>query len=118
MFEVDKDADHFVDDSDEAAFERAFGKKNYVNAIICTSDSNKRSTLFTLVKEKDESTGFITKMRLLKKMKNRKDLEIDSEAEADYDPTLHSFYITDAEYQENQDSYAQISNKMIKIYDK
>ena len=40
VFEVDKDADNFIDDSDEATFERAFAKKDYVNAIICTSDSN------------------------------------------------------------------------------
>lgn len=40
VFEVDKDADNFIDDSDEATFERAFAKKDYVNAIICTSDAN------------------------------------------------------------------------------
>ena len=40
VFEVDKDADGFIDDSDEAAFEKAFDKKDYINAIICTSDTN------------------------------------------------------------------------------
>ena len=37
VFEVDKDADNFIDDSDEAAFEKAFSKKKYVNVVICTS---------------------------------------------------------------------------------
>ena len=57
-------------------------------------------------------------MRLLKKAKNRKDLEMDSDTKHDDDPPLHSFYVTDSEYRENTDSYAQISNKMIKVYDK
>ena len=55
-------------------------------------------------------------MRLLKKEKNRKDLEVDTQN--DDDAPIHSFYITEAEYGENMDNYAQVSNKMIKIYDK
>ena len=70
------------------------------------------------MKDKDEGTGFIKTMRILKKVKNRKDLDMDSDTKHDDDPPLHSFYITDSEYKENTDSYAQISNKMIKVYDK
>ena len=54
VFKVDYDDDAFVDDSDEAAFDKAFEKKDYINTLIITSDSNSRSTMFTIIKDRDE----------------------------------------------------------------
>lgn len=115
VFHVDKDSDKFIDDEDQKAFEQAYSKKNYVIAVICTSDKNQRSTMFTIVKERDE-LNFIKQVRLLKSKQNRKDLEVDVD-EDDVAP-MHSFYITANDFGDNRDNYAQVSEKMIKIYDK
>ena len=85
--------------------------------LVCISDANKRSTMFQILKEKDEK-DYISDIRLLKKKKNRKDLEVENDFTHDNDPPMHSFSITEAEYGDYQDNYAQVSNKMIKVYDK
>lgn len=38
VFIVDKDTEAFIDEEDEKTFEKAYEKKNYVIAVICTSD--------------------------------------------------------------------------------
>lgn len=42
-------------------------------------------------------------MRILKKEKNRKDIEVETHGETD--PLLHSFYVTEEEFGENMDNY-------------
>lgn len=71
--------------------------------------------MFTMVKLRDEF-GCIKSVCLLKSKRKRKDLEVDVDQD-DVAP-MHSFFITEKEFEDKVDNYAQISEKMIKIYDK
>ena len=53
-------------------------------------------------------------MRFLKNISQ----EITVVKKTDDEPPLHSFFITEEEYDENKDNYIQISEKMITVYNK
>ena len=104
------------EESEDDDVRKAFAEKEYVNVVLCTSDQNNASKMFTIVKEREKDTKYITDMRLILTDNNVLDLEVD-QADDDTAP-IHSFFLTSDEYGDNVDSYVQISNKMIKVYDK
>ena len=72
--------------------------------------------MFTITKDRAPETKYIENMRLIENEENTVSLEIDK---SDHDTMpIHSFFLTSDEYGDNQDSYVQVSNKMIKVYDK
>ena len=46
VFQINLEDDSYIDKEDEEAYNKAYGKKNYVNVLVCISDKNKRSTMF------------------------------------------------------------------------
>ena len=115
IFEKDKaDLNNEEDDSDceVAGF---YEKKSFVNVVICTSDRKNKSTMFAIVKQREEETNLIKNMNLVINDANTKEIEINT-LEDDETP-IHSFFINSPEYGENTDSYIQVTPKFITIYD-
>ena len=72
--------------------------------------------MFTLLKERDPITQYITNMSLIMDEGNYKTVEVDQVDSND--PPIHSFYINTDELAEHRDSYVQVSAKKIQVYNK
>ena len=72
--------------------------------------------MFPLIKEKNPETGLISDMRLAVDKDSYKKLDYDEDLENDSKP-FHSFYITSEEFGPNTDSYAEVSDRYLNIYD-
>ena len=110
--------DTFGEDSSEIEDEvnEAFARKEFCTAIVITSPTNNKSFMFPYIKERDEETKVIKQMRLVCTQGSYRELDYE---ELDNDSTpFHQFYITSEEFGDNIDSYAEISDKQIMIYDK
>ena len=71
--------DAFEDDQvKDGEVRRASSGKDHINVLFCRSRRNKTSTLFPLVKEReDESTKVVKKIHLVQKQDNRKSFSDD-----------------------------------------
>ena len=110
VFEKESDKFGQSDDSDNDDVRQAFSEKDYVKCVVCTSDANRLSRVYSIRKIRNPETTFIEKMRLIKKPENVKTIERDPREKDDDDTApVSSFYITAPEYGEHKDSYTQIS---------
>ena len=82
--------------------------------VVCTSDSNNRSLRLVLVKERKEGSKQVKTMKFLEVLTK----EVEVVKASDDEPPIHSFFITEPEYGEDNDNYVQISEKMITVYSK
>ena len=97
--------------------EEAFKRKEFCNVVVITSPSNGKSYMFPFIKERDPINNTISDMRLV--TSNGKYKALDHGKALDLDATpFHSFYITEEEFGPNIDSYCEVSDKKIRIYDK
>ena len=107
-----------VDTSEIAdEIEEAFKRKEFCNVVVITSPSNGKSYMFPFIKERDPINNTISDMRLV--TSNGKYKALDHGKTLDLDATpFHSFYITEEEFGPNIDSYCEVSDTKIRIYDK
>lgn len=120
VFEKEKEMFGVEDeDSDNDAVRQAFNEKDYVKCVVCTSDQNQRSRIYSIKKKRDEETEAIQDMLLIKDEANVQTIEGDrfEKPETDTAP-VSSFYITSEEYGEHTDNYCQVSTNQVKVFDK
>lgn len=87
-----------------------------LNIVLCMSYRNGASKIYPLVKERNKQAG-IERMHLIKE--RHKSFDVNTN-DADKPETIinHTFYVNSSEFGEYNDTFCQISEESIKIYDR
>ena len=90
--------------------------RDFINVLVCKSNANEKTSIYPLLKEREEEGSKIIKeMRLVLKPGNNHQIERESQ---DDSRLLEAFYVTGENFGEGRDSFASVTEKYIRVYDK
>ena len=110
--------DIFVASKDEKKDEvhEKYSGKEQCKVLICTSQANKVTQMFPLLKDKDDQK-VIQRMRLAIEDLNMKTINL-TPMDMDSSQLLETFYITKESFGKYKDNYVMVTEKCIRIYNR
>ena len=101
---------------DDCEITKHHDKRDFVNVLVCKSNMNNKTSIYPLLKERENPSSKIIKdMRLVMKEGNNRHI---IKEEEDGSKLLEAFFVTAESFGEYRDHYAHITENSIKLYDK